>query len=92
MSAAAACDAGLTPPFFRSAARENYTAAGVYVVNINAATQKQLEMLEGIGPVLAGRIISLREQMGGFAAIDELLQVEGIGVKTLDKIRRHLLI
>ena len=72
--------------------QNNRTAAGVYVVSLNAATQEELEMLDGIGKVLAGRILAYRHKYGGFQSIDQLTKVEGIGPITLEKIRHHLLL
>lgn len=55
----------------------NATADGL--VNLNTSTPEQLESLPGIGPTIAQRIIDWREQNGGFASIDELNEVSGIG-------------
>ena len=48
-------------------------------LNINTATQEELEALPGIGAVLAGRIIARREESGSFADKDDLLAVSGVG-------------
>ena len=56
-------------------------------VDINIATAAELETLDGIGPVLAQRIISYREQNGPFKAVEELDSVSGIGPKRLAAIR-----
>ena len=48
-------------------------------VNINAATQKQLMLLPGIGEGLANRIISHRERYGPFNSPENLMDVKGIG-------------
>ena len=48
-------------------------------VNINTATAQQLDDLPGIGPVLAQRIVDYRTAHGGFKAVEELLNVSGIG-------------
>ena len=48
-------------------------------MNINTATLDQLEALPGIGPVLAQRIIDYRDQHGAFHAVEDLLNVSGIG-------------
>ena len=72
--------------------QNNRTAAGVYVVSLNSATQEELEMLDGIGKVLAGRILAYRHENGNFQSIDQLTKVEGIGPITLEKVRHHLLL
>lgn len=53
------------------------TAAGP--LNLNTATLAQLDALPGVGPVLAQRILTHREQHGGFKAVGDLRQVDGIG-------------
>jgi len=58
--------------------------AASYPVNLNTATQAQLETLPGIGPVKAQAILAWRAANGGFANANQLLQVNGIGQKTLD--------
>ena len=56
------------------------------LVNINSATQSQLEELPGVGPVTAAAILQWRSDNGAFTAVDELLEVSGIGDATLAKI------
>lgn len=54
-------------------------------VNINQATAEQLaRILHGVGMARARAIIELREQLGGFKDIEDLLQVRGLGVKVLE--------
>lgn len=61
--------------------------AGEPLVNLNTADATLLETLPRVGPALAGRIIDWREQNGGFASVDQLLEVTGIGAKTLSGFR-----
>lgn len=63
---------------------------GSLFVAINRATAKEFEALDGIGPVLAARIISYRKSNGPFASIDDLLKVPGIGAATLAKFKSKL--
>ena len=50
-------------------------------VNLNTATQAQLEELPGIGPTYAQAIIAERQRRGGFKSVNELRSVHGIGDK-----------
>jgi competence protein ComEA len=50
-------------------------------VNLNTATQAQLEELPGIGPTYAQSIITERERRGGFTSVNDLRSVRGIGDK-----------
>jgi competence protein ComEA len=59
-------------------------------INLNAATQEDLEALPGIGPVLAERIIAHRITHGPFRRIEDLQGVSGIGPKNLEHIRPYL--
>lgn len=56
-------------------------------VNINRATQTELETLPGIGPTLAQRIISYREGQGPFQRSEDLKKVSGIGDKTFEGLK-----
>ena len=56
-------------------------------LELNAATVADLEMLPGIGPALAGRIVESRAAMGPFHAIEELERVRGIGPRTVQRLR-----
>lgn len=57
------------------------------LLNINTATADELETLPKIGPQMAQRIIDYRKAHGGFASVDALQNVKGIGEKTLEKLR-----
>lgn len=50
-----------------------------YPLDLNAATAEELETLPGVGAILAERIVSYREAVGGFQTLEELQQVNGIG-------------
>lgn len=58
-------------------------SAGGSLVNLNTADQATLETLPGVGPVTAESILAWRTDNGGFTAVDELLEVDGIGEATL---------
>lgn len=61
-------------------------------LNINTATAAQLETLDGIGQVLAQRIVDYRNANGPFASVDDLLEVNGIGPGILETIRPQITI
>ncbi len=67
-------------------AGETAAAPGA-VVNLNSATELDLDGLPRIGPAMAARIIAWRTANGPFTAVDDLLQVTGIGEKTLESLR-----
>lgn len=52
-------------------------------LNLNTATEEQLDELDGVGPATARKIIAYRQQHGGFRSVSELDQVPGIGPKRL---------
>lgn len=56
-------------------------------LNLNTATAEQLESLPGVGPATAAAIIDHRQRIGGFASVDGLLAVSGIGPAKLEQIR-----
>lgn len=59
------------------------------LININTATEAELDELPGIGPVLAKAIVEYREAYGDFADVSELTLVSGIGEKKLEKLRNY---
>jgi competence protein ComEA len=59
-------------------------------LDLDTATEQELEQLDGVGPAIAAKIVAYREQHGGFRSIDELDQVSGIGDAKLAAIRAQL--
>ncbi len=55
-------------------------------VHINSANISELELLSGVGPSMAQRIVDFREKNGKFNQIEDLMKVTGIGQKTFDKL------
>ncbi|HJR80528.1 MAG TPA: ComEA family DNA-binding protein [Anaerolineales bacterium] len=62
-------------------------AATTELININTASQAELETLPGIGPTTAQMIISYREENGDFVSIEEIINVSGIGPGLYDRIK-----
>ncbi len=78
--------AGATTPRTAGAASSaNQRAAGP--IDLNGATAGELEQVRGIGPALAARIIARRDEVGGFARVEDLIEVRGIGPATLESMR-----
>lgn len=59
-------------------------------ISLGGATVEQLETIDGIGPVTAGKIVEYRDQHGGLASVDQLDQVSGIGPATMESLRARL--
>ena len=66
------------------------SAAPAAPVNLNTATQAQLESLPGIGAATAKRILEYRQKTGTFKKIEELMNVKGIGEKSFLKLKPHV--
>lgn len=59
-------------------------------MNVNTATQSELEMVKGLGPAKAKAIITYRETNGNFNNLDELTNVKGLGKSSVEKLRGEL--
>ncbi|HJQ97000.1 MAG TPA: helix-hairpin-helix domain-containing protein [Candidatus Polarisedimenticolaceae bacterium] len=59
-------------------------------VDLNAAGSDELEAVPGIGKSLASKIVAFREKNGAFKTVDDLLKVQGVGEKSLEKLRPYL--
>lgn len=60
------------------------------LVNINAATSEELQLVPGIGPSTAEKILQMRKSYGPFKSVDDLLAIRGLGPKRLEKMRKYL--
>jgi comEA protein len=56
-------------------------------LNINTASSEELQSLSGIGPQMAKKIIQYREENGNFTSVEALMEVKGLGEKTLEKLK-----
>ena len=63
---------------------------GTRRMDLNTATQSELETLPGIGAVTAENIIQYRTEHDGFSSVEELSNVSGIGGKTLEALREYV--
>lgn len=61
------------------AVEQEGSVVAVDLININTAQPSELQRLPGIGPALAARIVAYREAWGPFGAIEDILEVSGIG-------------
>ncbi len=61
-------------------------------LDLNRATKAELRLLPGLGDALAQRVVDHRERHGPFRSVGDLRKVAGIGPKTLDRLRHHLLV
>jgi competence protein ComEA len=59
-------------------------------VNVNKANSAQLQTLNGIGPSKAQEILTYRKAHGAFKTVDELVNVKGIGTKTLQGMKTQV--
>ena len=62
-----------------------------FQVNVNQADWPELMQLPGVGRTLAERLIAEREERGEFQSVEELTRVDGIGPRTIERIRPYLL-
>ena len=62
-----------------------------FQVNVNQADWPELMQLPGVGRTLAERLIAEREERGEFQSVEELTRVDGIGTRTIERMRPYLL-
>jgi competence protein ComEA len=68
------------------------SAAAVEKININTASAKELQKLDGIGRGVAQRIVEYREANGPFKRGEDLRKVEGIGAATFERNRERIVV
>ena len=73
-----------------SSSSKNESAFKISIVNINTATQTELETLPGIGPSLALRIVNYRKENGKFSSIEDIKNVSGIGEAKYEDIKNYI--
>ena len=59
-------------------------------VNLNKASEAELQTLTGVGPAKATAIIEYRDQNGGFKKVEEIMEISGIGEKTFEKFKDQI--
>ena len=82
--------AGVAPAAASPAAAPKAGASEARPVDINTADMAALESVPGIGKSLSQRIIAFREKNGPFQSVDDLLKVQGVGEKSIQKLRPYL--
>jgi competence protein ComEA len=80
----------IVPARGAAAAAAGGAADGKRPVSLGMATAEDLDSLDGIGPTLAKRIVEYRQAHGGFRSVDELRQVDGIGDKRFQQLKKAL--
>ena len=61
-------------------------------INLNTATATELQQLSGVGEVTAQNIIALRNQMGGFRRVEDIMNVRGISVNRFEAMRDYIIV
>jgi competence protein ComEA len=59
-------------------------------VNLNSASEAELQTLPGIGPSKAAAIMEYRTENGSFKSVEELMEISGIGEKTFEKLKESI--
>lgn len=70
----------------KSTSKKNLTGK----LNINTATSQQLQLLPGVGPSKAERVVAYRKANGAFKRVKDLRRVKGFGYKSLQKLEKYL--
>ncbi|MDZ7681336.1 MAG: phospholipase D-like domain-containing protein [Fodinibius sp.] len=71
---------------------EESEPSDAFPININSADKALLDMLPGIGPAYADRIVAYRQKYGAFTDVNQLRNISGIGPKTMEKLRPNVVV
>jgi competence protein ComEA len=82
--------AGGRPAAAASTAAPKAAASEARPIDLNSADAAALETVPGIGKSLSARIVAFREKNGPFQSVDDLLKVQGVGEKSIQKLRPYL--
>jgi len=72
------------------AARGDAASGATDPVDLNSASAEQLQVIPGIGKVMAERIVAWRDEHGPFRRVEDLMKVKGVGEKTFEKLRPYV--
>ncbi len=75
---------------YAKGSKTDKAAISAEMVNINSSTVEELQQIRGIGPKLAARIITYRDEQGDFKTCDDILNVRGVGVAKFEKIKGQI--
>ena len=73
--------------FSEAQPRQSATQTAATVLNLNTATQADLEKLPGVGAATAKQILDYRQKNNGFKKVEELMNIKGIGEKSFLKLK-----
>ena len=82
--------ASAAPTAAAPAAAPKSAASEARPIDLNTADLAALESVPGIGKSLSQRIVSFREKNGPFQSVDDLLKIQGVGEKSIQKLRPYL--
>jgi len=68
----------------------NLQYQAVFQVDLNLSPSDSLELIPGIGPVLASRIVTYRDRVGKFETVEDIMKVQGIGRSKYEKIKSYI--
>lgn len=82
--------AAVAPSFAAAPPAAKAAASEAHPIDLNTADGAALETVPGIGKSLSQRILAFREKNGPFTSVDDLLKVQGIGEKSIQKLKPYL--